>query len=380
MDRWYRERPFHHEDDKGKERWIYKDGKGRVRKEVEVFLTLGKKTDLLFLKKKVLSNIKKQVEHFSSSRRRLYASKNQEAVSRCPVCGKGVSISREKVKIYGARYHQCRNCSHVYVVNRPSKKSIGEFYLSDINYASQYADKSLIEFRIEQIAVPWMRWMCDTFKRIHGKRPKNILDVGSGAGHFVFACKRAGIKARGIELSEHSRRFAKDSLGIELDGCDFTKEAMRYKGVDVVTFWGLLEHTTNPKEIMQTTSRLLRENPQAMVIAKVPRWYSISSAIQTILTGSIIRHLDPMGHIMCFTDASCATLFTNSGFMPRAAWYYGMDIYELLMQLGLKLDNIDILTKSGDVVGKLQNFIDQACIPDGLTLAGVPYKKGEPTA
>ena len=373
--KWYREQSFNLEGCGRKERWVFQ-ARNNVRKEYEIILTLGKKTDLLSLKKNVLTDLKKQVEYFSKTRRQLYRPDKTENVEKCPVCKNSSTDSDEKVNIYGAKYNQCRKCTHVYVVNRPFKKTISDFYLSNVNYASTYTDKSLIEFRVESIAIPWVKWMEKTYRDLYGSKPKNILDIGSGAGHFVYACRKLGIHAEGVELSEHSRKFAHDYFNVDLHGNDFIENASKFKDIDVVTFWGLLEHTPNPSQIMQAAYSLFKEKETGMIVAKLPRWFSASSAIQRILPETIIRHLDPMGHIMCFTEASASTLFLNNGFRPAAAWYYGMDMYEVLMQLGLKHDNIDILTNSGDLSIKMQDFIDRACFCDSVTIAGVFDKKG----
>ena len=108
--------------------------------------------------------------------------------------------------------------------------------------------------------------------------PKRILDVGSGAGHFVEACRRDGIHADGIELSESSREFAREIWGFELDGRNFFDVVQDYKGYDLVTFWGLLEHTPFPGKILDTAYEIVSESSKGMVISKIPRWNSLSSA------------------------------------------------------------------------------------------------------
>ncbi|MBT6227758.1 MAG: class I SAM-dependent methyltransferase [Candidatus Scalindua sp.] len=372
MSKWYREHPLGCVGGDRKEKWICKDSNDNIIDEAEIAITIGKKTDLLALKKRVLSEIKEQIKYFKRTRKELYAVPDYEAVDVCPVCDARVVDSEEKVVIYGAKYSQCKKCSHVYVVNRASKKAIGEFYLSNVNYASTYTDKEMIDFRTNKIAMPWVDWMVKTYKEVHGTLPRRILDVGSGAGHFVKACRKSGLEAEGIELSQPSRKFAKDCLEIDLHGGDFVEDFCKFENVDVVTFWGLLEHTPNPLKIVQTAHELLASKKSALMIAKLPRWDSLSTAIQCIISDSVIRHLDPMGHIMCFTDASAATLFKRGGFSPKAAWYYGMDIYELLMQIGVHTGNLDVLTASGDIIMKLQDYLDHSCYSDSLTLAGVP--------
>ena len=112
-----------------------------------------------------------------------------------------------------------------------------------------------------------------------------------------------------------------------------------------------------------------------MVISKLPRWDSLSSAAQRLNPETIIRHIDPMGHIMLFTDASAAEMYYRHNFKPTAAWYYGMDVYETLMQIGNGTGNYDALINTKDLQVELQQFIDEARFSDGLTLVGIPFEK-----
>lgn len=368
---WSRTLPLELSDDRSGERWIRENGHGGTD-TFALDVTLGKKTDLLGLKEGVVSTLKDQQEHFRTSRTEIYGKPGRVKVESCPVCQASSEGSRFQVEIYGARYHQCPQCSHVYVIERPSEASINQFYLSDVNYAATYTDRKRAESRLQTIAVPWVEWMVETFRKARGRDPRRIVDVGSGAGHFVEACRRAGYEADGVELSESSREFARTVWGFELDGRDFLESWEAFEGADVVTFWGLLEHTPNPGEILQAAGRALSKD--GMVIAKVPRWDSLSSAVQRVRTEQIIRHLDPMGHIMCFTDASAAELYCRNGFAPTAAWYYGMDLYETLMQVATQADSSEVLTATGELQMEVQQLLDQARFSDGIVLAGVPWE------
>jgi len=369
MQSWKRQGNLNVAEEHDRETWIrMHEG---LAEEFPVEVYLGKKTDLLKLKKSIVTDLKNQLRYYRESREKLYANPDKESVDACPVCGSSAEAAESKVIIYGAEYVQCQGCSHVYVRYRPSKRAIHDFYLNDITYAATYTDKKSAESRLQAIAVPWVEWMLEVYKRQYGRTPRSILDVGSGAGHFVEACRRKGIVADGIELSKSSRDFAREIWGFELDGRDFTEVASDYAGYEVVTFWGLLEHTPHPGAILRAAHEVFVNSGSAMVIAKVPRWDSLSSAVQRLNTSTIIRHLDPMGHIMAFTDASIAELYYKCGFKPVAAWYYGMDIYETLMQIGHMSGNYTHLTNTGALQVELQQFVDNIRFSDGITLVGV---------
>ena len=356
-----------------KEIWIREND--NEQKEFDVDLYLGKKTNLLALKKNIIETIQKQLEYYSKSRKELFQNSDMELVESCPVCNESSDNTTQQVNIYGADYIQCNKCTHVYLKKRPSKKSINDFYLNDVTYAATYTDKKNAEGRLNSIAVPWAKWMIDTYVKKYGKKPEKILDVGSGAGHFVEACRREGIEAYGIELSESSREFSKTIWGIDLDGRDFNEVAKEYEGTDIVTFWGLLEHTPNPSQLLERAYQITSKSKTGgMVISKLPRWDSLSSAAQCENPETVIRHLDPMGHIMAFTDASAAEIYYQNKFTPIAAWYYGMDVYEMLMQIGNKTKSYTHFVETGDMQMELQQKIDEHRFSDGLTLVGTPME------
>lgn len=371
--KWQKLTSLNQQGEQDRETWIRKDGDTIESYDLDIYM--GKKTDLLNLKKSIVEKIKKNLNYYSESRQKLYAGneEDKEYVDVCPVSGISTNETFEVANIYGAQYVQTRDTGHVYVKYRPSKSAINNFYLNDITYAATYTDKKAAESRLNAIAVPWLNWVKEVYKKHYGKYPERILDVGSGAGHFVEACRRDGIHADGIELSESSREFAKEIWGFEMDGRDFTLVTDEYKGYDIVTFWGLLEHTPNPGKILEAAHNVVAPSENGgMVISKLPRWLSLSSAIQRLNPETVIRHIDPMGHIMLFTDASAAELYVRNKFAPVAAWYYGMDVYELMMQIGNETGDYVPLQETGITQVELQQFVDESRFSDGLTLVGVP--------
>lgn len=368
--KWLKQTSLVQQGEQDQEIWMRQNGEKVESYPIDLYL--GKKTNLLSLKKDIVKSITSKIDYYQTSRKKLYAG-DTDHVEECPVTGIATKDAKPIANIYGAEYVQTPDTGHVYVKNRPSKKAIHDFYLNDVTYAATYTNKEAAESRLNAIAVPWVEWMVKVYEKQYGRKPEKILDVGSGAGHFVEACRRAGMQAEGIELSESSQKFAKEIWGFELDGRDFTTVTEEYEGYDVVTFWGLLEHTPNPGKILSGAHDVVSKSKNGgMVISKLPRWNSLSSASQRLNPDTIIRHIDPMGHIMLFSDASAAELYYLNKFKPTAAWYYGMDVYETLMQIGNSIDEYSALTKTGEFQMELQQFVDESRFSDGITLVGVP--------
>ena len=368
MKKWSRIIPFE-SGNKQEEIWVCKDSKAEKRYNVEV--TLGKPIDILSLKLNMIEEFGSNVARIRDSRISLFKKDNLERVDLCPICKCETKDARVILNVYGARYAKCSNCSHYFIKERPIKKDLEEFYSKDIQYQSTYADKRTTETRVQQVAIPKAKWVIRHFERIYGRKPKSILDIGAGSGHFVHACRNLGIMTTGVELSKTGRSFCKENFGFELVNKDFIEEWKAFTDYEIITFWGVIEHVPYPLEMLNAASMIL-SGKEGLVIAEVPRWNCFSSAVQSVFSNSIVRHLDPLGHINCFTDSSLATAFKESNFDITAAWYFGMDAYELVTQISYILNDNKVIQKMGEYIPVFQDRLDLARLSDEVVFAGKP--------
>lgn len=368
MKKWSRIIPFE-SGNKQEENWVYKDSKTEKRYNVEV--TLGKPINILSLKLNMVEDFSSNVARIRDSRISLFKKDNLQRVDLCPICKCKTKDTREILNVYGAKYAKCSNCFHYFIKERPKKKDLEEFYSKDTQYQSTYADKRTTETRVQQVAIPKAKWVIRHFERIYRRKPKSILDVGAGSGHFVHACRNLGIMTTGVELSKTGRSFCKENFGFELVNKDFIEEWKAFTDYEIITFWGVIEHVPYPLEMLNAASMIL-SGKEGLVIVEVPRWNCFSSAVQSVFSNSIVRHLDPLGHINCFTDSSLATAFKESNFDITAAWYFGMDAYELITQISYLLNENKVIQKMGEYIPAFQDRLDLARLSDEVVFAGKP--------
>lgn len=334
---------------------------------MDIDIRLGKPIDILSLKQRIVGDFSSQVERIKDSRTKWFDSSALEEVPWCPICGAPTRDSKFRLNVYGGLYHQCLSCSHVFVIRRPSRAALRQFYSSNEVYASTYTDGLTHETRVWQVAIPKAEWVAQQFERLYGHKPRLVLDIGAGMGHFVEACKRLGLEASGVEMSRVSRGYCKGTFGFDLE----QKNWETFSEADVITFWGVLEHASYPIELLRRAHRIL-SGRETLVVAEVPRWNCLSTVIQKIFPNSIVRHLDPLGHIHCFTDWSLVAAFEACRFTPTAKWYFGMDAYELVMQLTHFLGKDRVIRVLGKGIPFLQNVIDNMRFCDEIVLAGRP--------
>ena len=94
--------------------------------------------------------------------------------------------------------------------------------------------------------------------------------------------------------------------------------------------------------------------------------------IQAEFPEGVTRLLLPSHHMNVFTDSSLASLLVRSGYRPIAAWYFGMDVFEALMQVALALDDKRVLLELKSAIPSLQRACDGALLCDDIVMAAVP--------
>jgi 2-polyprenyl-3-methyl-5-hydroxy-6-metoxy-1,4-benzoquinol methylase len=352
------------------ENWIHKATDGTVN-EYQVTVTNGKPFDPLSLKAPDLKELKDYILSLKHTASKLYASDQQSRfISSCPCCGADTKLNAHQRYVFiGIPFHCCDICGHGFVLQQPSEKLLKSVFENSEDHSSTYVDHASIENRMHQIISPKIEWTLKNYESIYDQKPSTSVDVGAGGGHFVSGMSKAGINTVGYELSVSSRKFAHEAFGVELLNEDFLTH--KDNAVELITFWGLLEYTPEPKKFLNAArQRLINEN--GMLIVEVPRLDCLGTAVQSKNPNSISRHMDPTSHVNAFTDASLATALVESGFKPVAAWYFGMDIYEFLVQIALRFDDQLSIERLADMIPSLQQTLDFGRKCDDLVIAAIP--------
>jgi 2-polyprenyl-3-methyl-5-hydroxy-6-metoxy-1,4-benzoquinol methylase len=351
------------------ESWIHTDERGRQR-TYPMQVTNGKPFDVLSLKGTRLEEIREYASFLQNTARKLYGSETRRnRLVRCPCCLADTGEhARESFRFFDVPFHRCGVCGHGFVLDRPADDVLNAVFTDSGDHSSTYVDRASLEGRMSQIISPKLKWVLDVYARHGGGQPRNGVDVGAGGGHFVAGMQRAGLDAAGYELSRASRAFAREAFGVELRDADFLAAAP--EPTDLVTFWGLLEYTPEPRRFMETARKWI--SPRGLLIVEVPRLDCMGTAAQATNPYSIARHMDPTSHVNTFSDAGLATALVETGFRPVAAWYFGMDVYELLVQAALRLNDVAAIERLADMIPALQSCLDIGRQCDDIVIAAVP--------
>ncbi len=343
----------------------------KVLEAFDVHVKIGKPLDVMGLKNLSIDEIKDYAAFLKATAKKLYGQgQATRSVEKCPCCRETIRKDGRTFKIIDILYAVCPNCGHGFVASQPTEDALETLFRESGEHSGTYVDKESIEIRLSQVLKPKFDWMMNVFRNQWHRAPETILDVGAGGGHFVELCRRNALDATGYELSAASISFAKEAFGLELENRDFLSQSDKER-FDIVTFWGLLEYTPHPGDFIQRAAQKMSENGGLLVV-EIPRLDCFGSAIQQDPGATIARHLDPTSHVNCFSDLSLLSVLSENGFKPLAAWYFGMDVYEVLTQLAIRMDDAALMENAAELIPALQQCADSGKLCDDLIVAAVP--------
>ncbi len=242
----------------------------------------------------------------------------------------------------GYHYHRCRSCRHVFVFPLPEPSQEAAYY--EKAFSPDYLDTVRAWFEV--LARRRMDLIESHFSRPVGR----VLDVGCGYGQFVAEAGRRGWTARGIDSAGEPLRTGREELGIDVESADIAIGLREQpdSSWDVITFWHVLEHLSQPGEVLRTASAKLA--PGGLLVANSP---NLSSAIYK-LAGSDWSWIYTPGHNQFFSLDSLAAFLRGLDLEMVASetWTDSPNLYFLLEEVFL-LRLCDLMQAWAKVGGRM---------------------------
>lgn len=96
---------------------------------------------------------------------------------------------------------------------------------------------------------------------------ENLLDIGTGDGHFMDVAAKEGYSCQGTEFSNAGKQRA-EKRGFLIHFGQLNELHLPSSSYDVITMWHVLEHVPNPGDVLREIWRLLK--PGGIVVIAVP--------------------------------------------------------------------------------------------------------------
>ncbi len=371
MTNWFRQIPFSADhSSQWRERWEYSPN-GITERSFDVCVKAGKSLDILSLKGRDLNEVCKYSDLLKKSALKLYnKSANARTLHECPICHAVLDNAAVELTVFDVPYVRCKRCGHVCVSAPPAGEVLDDLFTESEDHSSTYIDRRALEIRMAQIVVPKIDWCREIFSSRAGRLPGSVIDVGAGGGHFLAGALRCGMTVEGFELSRTSRNFAFEAFDLHLRDDDFLTSSCG--PTDLVTFWGLLEYVLRPRDFIAAARKKL--SPDGMLVIEVPRVDALGTLVQAMENAVVARHMDPTSHINGFSDESICTVLVEEGFAPVAAWYFGMDAYELCIQIALRSGGVGSFAMLAQFIPVVQQALDRGRQCDDIIIAAVPME------
>lgn len=217
---------------------------------------------------------------------------------------------------------ECRKCKLVQVNPQPSLEEVSKYYedsyftqRTDRGYDNYYSEETKNEiarvFNLNLKDLGFFDW-----ERMLGLG-KSALDVGCAAGYFLDYLKSRNWKTKGLDIASGPVRFAKETLGLDVEQKDFlTWDTDGKEKFDLVTLWASIEHLHHPKETLRKILKHLK--PGGRMILSTCRYGVLAKYL-----GPKWRYLNVPEHLYYYSLPGIISLGNELGYIPLGHISYG---------------------------------------------------------
>lgn len=297
-----------------------------LRDKHSVNIRYGKEIDYSRFKKRGFSDIQARIEALRDEAAR-YISKATIVLDTCPLC-KSKDMD-PFVTIHGYPYSKCRNCALVFLQRRLSTEALIEFWVTAVS-GTTYADPEVYEYRRENVARPKVDFVLEYWQASPGK----WLDLGCGIGDVLSVAKEYGWRVLGLEVSEDCVQFAQSKYSVpilQMTVQQYLNDPSFESEWDIISAIGYYDAVDNLYEEFTIAAGLLR--PGGFLFTLSPHHQSLSMALAQRYPNKPCRFICPPGSTSFFCKETYGFIADEFGFVQKAFWYCGMDVYDMINYL-----------------------------------------------
>ena len=164
---------------------------------------------------------------------------------------------------------RCARCGLVYVDPRPDPAALARMYDDPHYFTEGYnlgVETECYFDRREELLALYDGQVAELQRETGREAGGDLLELGSAGGFLLEAARRRGLRARGVELSEPAWRFSVEELGLDVFRGQLEDAPFPAASFDLAVADNVLEHTTDPLEVLRRLRELLRPGGHLLLV------------------------------------------------------------------------------------------------------------------
>ncbi len=252
----------------------------------------------------------------------------------CPSCGACVwqtwFTAKEMFDGESFRIERCAHCSLARTCDALTPAELARYY--------HYAGGADASSRFVGVLEPLMRALRrGRVRAVRHAAPsgRRILDVGCGRAVLLQELHERGWEVYGTEVDEAVAQSAQAALRDRIFTQAIEELPLPAASLDVISFWHVLEHLTDPLTSLRRAAELLDEDGIVLVaVPNIDSW-------QARVTGNAWLHLDVPRHRWHFSPTTLANVAERAGLRMRKIEHFSLEygpygwLQSLLAKAGL---------------------------------------------
>lgn len=244
----------------------------------------------------------------------------------------------------GRGFHvlECAGCGLRFTDPWPEQSKLKKFYIEEYYGENNFRFNFFVEFFVHFFRMARVK------KILKFKHKGRALDVGVGRGLVLYELRKKGWDVVGTEQTDKAAFHSRNVLGLNIHAGNFIDIPLEENSFDVVTFWHVLEHLTDPFSSLEKARKILK--PGGLLILAVPN----SNSFQARVSKGHWFHLDMPYHLFHFSDQWLKGFLEKNGFGKIKINHFSIEfnpfglLQSLLNRMGFEFNLLYNILKSGN--------------------------------
>ena len=210
------------------------------------------------------------------------------------------------------RLVECLNCG-LWFVNPRNLTDAGKFYRDDVSWEQ-------LERWVEEQGVHKQRLadklLCFAARFLEERKltERRLLDIGCGVGYFLDYARRRGYETYGVEISRPEAEYARQRFKVEVFCGQLERSPFPDGSFQVVTMLDVLEHLSNPLEVLRTVCSKLQPGGLLILRSANGRFALLKARLFSRLIPGAEYLLHPNEHLIQPTSRILTMFLNKAGF------------------------------------------------------------------